>query len=61
MAMENGLTLNHILNTVHPYPTHAGIARALATQFAATRLEGGLTRAALKLLFGYRPKPPRST
>lgn len=61
MAMEHGLTLNHVLNTVHPYPTHAGIARSLATQFAATRLEGRLTRLALHVIFGYRPKPSHST
>lgn len=58
VAMENGLTLNHLVNTVHPYPTHAGLARALATQFAATRLEGGLTRAALRLIYGFHPDRP---
>src|SRR5690606_28581671 len=55
LAMEHGLSLHQIANTVHPYPTHAGLARALATQFAATRLEGGLTRAALRLIYGYEP------
>ena len=55
-AMEHGLTLHHIVNTVHPYPTHAGLARALANQFAATRLESGLTRAALQLVYGYEPR-----
>jgi pyruvate/2-oxoglutarate dehydrogenase complex dihydrolipoamide dehydrogenase (E3) component len=58
VAMEQGLTLHHLLNTIHPYPTHAGIVRALATRFASTRLEHGLTRAALRLVYGYRPEPP---
>ncbi len=55
-AMEHGLTLNHIVNTVHPYPTYGGLARALGLQFAATRLEGGLTRSVLQLIYGFRPK-----
>ncbi|QDV33680.1 dihydrolipoyl dehydrogenase family protein [Tautonia plasticadhaerens] len=58
VAMENGLTLKHLLNTVHPYPTHAGLARALATRFAATRLESGAARAALRLVYGYHPDRP---
>ncbi|MEW4567952.1 FAD-dependent oxidoreductase [Tautonia sp. JC769] len=55
VAMEQDLTLNHLLNTIHPYPTHAGLVRALATQFASTRLENGLARAALRLVYGYEP------
>ncbi|WP_158633414.1 dihydrolipoyl dehydrogenase family protein [Tautonia sociabilis] len=57
VAMEQGLRLPQLVNTVHPYPTHAGLARALATQFAATRLESGMTRAALRLVYGYSPRP----
>lgn len=55
IAMDQGLTLHHLLNTIHPYPTHAGLVRALATRFASTRLEHGLTRAALRLVYGYEP------
>ena len=55
VAMEHGLSLHQLANTAHPYPTHAGLARALASRFAATRLEGGLTRAALRLLYGFEP------
>lgn len=55
LAMEQGLTLHHLLNTIHAYPTHAGLVRALATKFASTRLEHGLTRAALRLVYGYEP------
>ncbi|WP_169976579.1 dihydrolipoyl dehydrogenase family protein [Tautonia rosea] len=55
LAMDQGLTLHQLLNTIHPYPTHAGLVRALATRFASTRLEHGLTRAALRIVYGYEP------
>jgi hypothetical protein len=56
LAMEHGLTLTDIANTVHTYPTHAGLARKLANQFAATRLERGLVQSALRLFYGFRPR-----
>ncbi len=55
-AMEHGQTLNDIVDTVHPYPTHAGIARNLANQFAATRLETGWARTALRWFYGFTPR-----
>lgn len=56
LAMEHGLTLSDIANTVHTYPTYSGLARKLANQFAATRLEGGLVQTALRLFYGFRPR-----
>ncbi|CAN5808981.1 hypothetical protein BH23PLA1_BH23PLA1_26800 [soil metagenome] len=55
-AMEHGRTLNDIVDTVHPYPTHAGLARNLANQFAATRLETGWARTALRWFYGFTPR-----
>jgi hypothetical protein len=56
VAMENGLTLGDIASTTHTYPTYAGMARKLANQFAATRLEGGLVQTALKWFLGIKPR-----
>lgn len=66
VAMEHGLTLADIAQTVHTYPTYAGMARKLANQFQANRLEGGFMQSALKWVLGYRPRshaagePPRA-
>ncbi len=56
LAMENGLTLQDIAATTHTYPTYAGLARKLANEFLATRLEGGLVQTALRWFYGYKPK-----
>ncbi len=56
LAMEHGLTLNDLATTVHTYPTNAALARKLANQFVATRLEGGFVQTALRWLLGFRPR-----
>ena len=60
LAMEHGLTLHDIAGTVHIYPTYSGIARKLANQFAATRLEKGYVRTALRWFHGFEPDGPRA-
>ncbi|MBX6313302.1 MAG: FAD-dependent oxidoreductase, partial [Isosphaeraceae bacterium] len=59
LAMEHGLTLDDIRETVHPYPTYAGVARKLANQFAAARLEKGFVQTALKWFYGFAPRRNR--
>ncbi|HEV3166219.1 MAG TPA: FAD-dependent oxidoreductase [Isosphaeraceae bacterium] len=56
LAMEHNLTLSDIMGTVHTYPTYAGVARKLANQFGASRLEKGYVRTALRWFFGFEPK-----
>ena len=56
LAMEHGLTLADIAETVHIYPTNAGLARKLANQFVATRLEVGFVRTVLRWFLGFRPR-----
>ncbi len=56
VAMAHGLTLGDLAETVHPYPTHAGLARKIANQFSATRLDGGFVRSALRLFYGFTPR-----
>ena len=56
LAMEHGLRLGDIASTVHTYPTYAGLARKLANQFVATRLERGFVQTALRWLYGYQPR-----
>ena len=58
--MEAGLTLNDIANTVHPFPTYAGLAHKLANQFVATRLERGFVRTALRWFYGFQPRDERT-
>jgi pyruvate/2-oxoglutarate dehydrogenase complex dihydrolipoamide dehydrogenase (E3) component len=56
IAMEHGLTLADLSNIVHTYPTYSGLARALANQFQATKLEKGYVQTALRWLYGFRAK-----
>jgi pyruvate/2-oxoglutarate dehydrogenase complex dihydrolipoamide dehydrogenase (E3) component len=51
VAMNNGIGLKGIANTIHPYPTHAEALRKLGDQFNRTRLTprvAGLMRRWLK-------------
>jgi pyruvate/2-oxoglutarate dehydrogenase complex dihydrolipoamide dehydrogenase (E3) component len=57
LAMEHGLTLQDIAETVHTYPTYAGLARRLANQFLATRLDTSFVRKALRWFYGYQIRP----
>lgn len=56
VAMEHGIALGDLAATVHIYPTYTGLARSLANQFAATRLEGGFVRRALRWFYGFDPR-----
>jgi len=56
LAMEHGLTLADIAETVHPYPTYAGLARDLADQYAAIKHESGFLRSAVRFFHGYQPR-----
>src|SRR5213078_4472636 len=51
LAIEHGLTLKDIAETVHTYPTYAGLARRLAN-----RLDTGFVRKALRWFYGYQPR-----
>ena len=42
LAMRNGLTLSHIADTIHPYPTYMLGNRRAADQFAAKQLDSRL-------------------
>lgn len=60
LAMEHGLTLADIGETVHIYPSYAGVARKLANQFMAAKLEKGYVRKALRWFYGYQPEGGRT-
>jgi pyruvate/2-oxoglutarate dehydrogenase complex dihydrolipoamide dehydrogenase (E3) component len=54
LAMEHGLTLQHIAETFHTYPTYASVVRRLASEFAAARSETSLVHKALRWFRGYQ-------
>ena len=56
LAMEHGLTLADIAETVHIYPTYSAMARKLANQFVATRLDVGFVGTVLRWFLGFRPR-----
>lgn len=56
LAMDHGLTLNDVMNTVHTYPTYSGMARKLAVQFSASRLDKGYVQTALRWFYGFAPR-----
>ncbi len=56
LALEKGLGLGAIAAATPIYPTYAGIARLLAGQFVATRLERGFIQTALKVFYGFMPR-----
>jgi pyruvate/2-oxoglutarate dehydrogenase complex dihydrolipoamide dehydrogenase (E3) component len=56
LAIEHGLTLKDIAETVHTYPTYAGLARRLANEYLATRLDTGFVQKALRWFYGYQPR-----
>jgi pyruvate/2-oxoglutarate dehydrogenase complex dihydrolipoamide dehydrogenase (E3) component len=61
VAMENGLTLTDLMNTVHTYPSYATLVRRLALQFGATRLDKGYVQTALRWIFGFDPRHKAGT
>jgi pyruvate/2-oxoglutarate dehydrogenase complex dihydrolipoamide dehydrogenase (E3) component len=56
LAMEHGLTLTDLMNTVHIYPTYSGLARKLANQFGARKLDKGFVQTALRWFYGFAPR-----
>lgn len=56
LAMQHGLSLADLADTVHPYPTYVGVARKLANQYMATKLEKGVVQTALRWIYGYSPR-----
>jgi pyruvate/2-oxoglutarate dehydrogenase complex dihydrolipoamide dehydrogenase (E3) component len=56
LAMENNLSLRDIASAVPVYPTYAEVARRLADQHRASRLENGYVQTALKLFYGFVPR-----
>src|SRR5262249_184280 len=56
LAIQKGLGLGDIAAAVHIYPTYAGVARRLANQFLATRLERGYVQTALRPFYGFNPR-----
>ncbi len=57
IAMERGLTLGHLAEIVHVYPTVAGLVRKLGNQFSATRLDRPSVQRALRWVYGFDPVP----
>lgn len=56
VAMECGVNLADLATALPLYPSYGGLARQLAEQFAATRVEGGLIQSAMKWFLGYKPR-----
>lgn len=56
LAKEQGLSLADIAAAVHTYPTYAGLARNLANQFGAARLDSGVVKTALRWFRGFKPR-----
>jgi pyruvate/2-oxoglutarate dehydrogenase complex dihydrolipoamide dehydrogenase (E3) component len=63
VAMKNGVTLRHLSDTIHPYPSYGLGARRAADQWYAQKQSATLTRI-LQTVFGYdgpviEPDPDR--
>jgi len=56
LAMKKGLGLNDIAAAVPIYPTYAGVARHLASQFRESRLGNTYVKSALRLFYGFIPR-----
>ena len=53
LAMRNGLTLRHMADTIHAYPTYGLGARRAADQWYVRKQSAGLVKF-LKFIFRYR-------
>jgi pyruvate/2-oxoglutarate dehydrogenase complex dihydrolipoamide dehydrogenase (E3) component len=53
LAMQHGLTLRDVAETIHTYPTSAGLIHRLAGEFEAGRQETSFVRRALRWFHGY--------
>jgi pyruvate/2-oxoglutarate dehydrogenase complex dihydrolipoamide dehydrogenase (E3) component len=56
LAMQNGVNLHHLAETMHPYPSYADMAHRLAEEFEAKRLDTSLVHKALRWFHGYQPR-----
>jgi pyruvate/2-oxoglutarate dehydrogenase complex dihydrolipoamide dehydrogenase (E3) component len=56
LAVEHGLTLRHIAETFHTYPTYASLVGRLASEFAAARSETSLVHKAVRWFHGYQQR-----
>jgi pyruvate/2-oxoglutarate dehydrogenase complex dihydrolipoamide dehydrogenase (E3) component len=61
LAMEQNLSLRDLAAAVPIYPTYADVARKLADQHRATRLENSYVQTALKLFYGFVPRDSGAT
>jgi hypothetical protein len=57
LAMEQGLTLKDIAETVHIEPTYARLSFRLSNDYLATRLDSGFLHRAIRWFYGYQPRP----
>src|SRR5262249_30199357 len=53
LAMQHGLTLRDVAETIHTYPTSAGLIHRLAGEFVAGRPETSFVRQAPRWFHGY--------
>jgi pyruvate/2-oxoglutarate dehydrogenase complex dihydrolipoamide dehydrogenase (E3) component len=56
LALKKGLGLNDIAAAVPVYPTYAGVAHRLASQFREGRLGNNYVKSALRLFYGFIPR-----
>jgi pyruvate/2-oxoglutarate dehydrogenase complex dihydrolipoamide dehydrogenase (E3) component len=57
LAMEHGLSLKDIAETIHINSTPAMLPFRLANEYLATRLDSGFLHKALRWFYGYQPRP----
>jgi pyruvate/2-oxoglutarate dehydrogenase complex dihydrolipoamide dehydrogenase (E3) component len=56
LAIEKGLSLRDLAAATPIYPTYGAVARQLAEQHLATRLDTGFWAKALRLFYGFAPR-----
>jgi pyruvate/2-oxoglutarate dehydrogenase complex dihydrolipoamide dehydrogenase (E3) component len=56
LAMQGGVSLQHVAETIPPYPTYADLVHRLAEEFEARRHETSLVHKALRWLHGYQAR-----
>ncbi len=56
VAMQAGLGLGDLAETIQIYPTYGQVIRDLAGQFQKTRLERGFLATAIRLFYGFQPR-----
>jgi pyruvate/2-oxoglutarate dehydrogenase complex dihydrolipoamide dehydrogenase (E3) component len=56
LAVERGLSLRDLAAATPVYPTYGAVARQIAEQHRATRLDTGLVSKALRFFYGFAPR-----